>query len=83
MFSLTKAVEDHIKNKDISLKIAIMGCVVNGPGEAKEADIGLAGGRNKGIIFRKGEIIRSVKGQEELLKVFLEELDKLIQQTQG
>lgn len=55
-----------------------MGCVVNGPGEAREADLGMAGGRDKGIIFRKGEVIRSVRGQEALLAAFMEELDKLL-----
>ena len=48
-----------------------MGCVVNGPGEAREADLGVAGGRDKGIIFRKGEVIRSVKGQDALLAAFI------------
>ena len=52
--------------------------MVNGPGEAREADIGLAGGRDKGVIFRKGRILRSVNGQEALLAAFLEELDKLL-----
>jgi (E)-4-hydroxy-3-methylbut-2-enyl-diphosphate synthase len=55
-----------------------MGCAVNGPGEAREADIGLAGGRDKGCIFRKGEIIRSVRGQEALLSAFMEELEKVL-----
>ena len=57
-----------------------MGCVVNGPGEAREADLGLAGGRDKGIIFRKGEIIRTVKGQDALLTAFMEELQTLLQE---
>ena len=58
--------------------VLVMGCVVNGPGEAREADLGMAGGRDKGIIFRKGEVIRSVRGQEALLAAFMEELDKLL-----
>lgn len=53
-----------------------MGCVVNGPGEAREADIGIAGGHGVGIIFKKGEIYKKV-AEAELLPVFLEELDKL------
>jgi (E)-4-hydroxy-3-methylbut-2-enyl-diphosphate synthase len=53
-----------------------MGCVVNGPGEAREADIGVAGGRGKGIIFKKGEIVRRV-AEDELLKVFMDELKKM------
>jgi len=55
--------------------VAVMGCVVNGPGEAKEADIGLAGGRDCGIIFAKGKIIRKVRGRENLLSAFVQELD--------
>ncbi len=53
-----------------------MGCVVNGPGEAREADIGIAGGRGEGIIFRKGEIVRKVK-EDELIDALMEEIEKL------
>ena len=59
-----------------------MGCVVNGPGEAREADLGLAGGRDKGLIFRKGEVIRSVRGQDALLAAFLEELQLLLKEKE-
>ena len=58
------------------LKVAVMGCVVNGPGEAREADIGVAGGHGVGIIFKKGEIFKKVP-EEQLLEVFLEELRKM------
>ena len=58
-----------------------MGCVVNGPGEAREADIGIAGGKGVGIIFKKGKIIRKVK-EDELLAVFLEELNRMEQEQQ-
>ena len=54
-----------------------MGCVVNGPGEAREADLGIAGGKGEGLIFRKGEIIKKVP-EEQLLSAFQEELDKLL-----
>ncbi len=54
-----------------------MGCVVNGPGEAKEADIGIAGGMGQGLLFRKGEIIRKVP-EAELVAALFVELDKLI-----
>ena len=57
------------------LKVAVMGCVVNGPGEAREADIGIAGGHGVGIIFKKGEILRKV-AEAELLGVFLERIEK-------
>ena len=53
-----------------------MGCVVNGPGEAREADIGIAGGKGEGIIFKKGEIIKKLP-EEELLKGLLEEIEKM------
>ncbi len=78
LMSLAAAVEERLKTETLPLKVAVMGCVVNGPGEARHADIGLAGGRDKGSIFCKGEVIRTVKGQEELLAAFMEELDKLI-----
>ncbi len=78
LVDLAAKVEEHLAGETAPIKVAVMGCVVNGPGEAREADIGLAGGRDKGIIFRKGEVIRSVRGQEALLVAFLEELDKLI-----
>jgi (E)-4-hydroxy-3-methylbut-2-enyl-diphosphate synthase len=76
LFSLAEAVERHVQNMAAPLKVAVMGCVVNGPGEAKEADIGLAGGKGVGIIFKKGKLYRKV-AESELLPVFLEELDKL------
>ena len=70
--------EERLAQSTADIKVAVMGCVVNGPGEAREADLGLAGGRDKGIIFRKGEVIRSVKGQEALLAAFMEELQTLL-----
>ncbi len=78
LIPLAQEVEKRLATETIPLKVAVMGCAVNGPGEAREADIGLAGGRDKGIIFCKGEIIRSVHGQEALLAAFMEELDKLL-----
>jgi (E)-4-hydroxy-3-methylbut-2-enyl-diphosphate synthase len=76
LFSLAQEVEDYIQTMKSPLKVAVMGCVVNGPGEAREADIGVAGGRGKGIIFKKGEIVRRV-AEDELLKVFMDELKKM------
>lgn len=72
---LVYKVEKQIKNINKPLTIAVMGCVVNGPGEAREADFGIAGGKGRGILFRKGEIIRSVK-EEELLDCLIEEIQK-------
>ena len=76
--ALADAVEKRLAHETACIKVAVMGCVVNGPGEAREADIGLAGGRDKGSIFRKGEIIRSVRGQEALLRAFMEELENVL-----
>jgi len=76
LFSLAEQVEKHLQTMEAKLKVAVMGCVVNGPGEAKEADIGIAGGHGVGIIFKKGKIFKKVS-EEQLLSVFLEELDKL------
>lgn len=64
---------EHIKKP---IKIAVMGCVVNGPGEAREADVGVAGGKGCGVIFRKGKVIRTVK-ENEIVEALLEEIDKL------
>ncbi len=76
LFSLAEKVEQHLQTMQTNLKVAVMGCVVNGPGEAREADIGIAGGNGVGIIFKKGEIYKKVP-EEELLAVFLDELDKM------
>lgn len=63
--------------KPATLKVAIMGCVVNGPGEAREADIGIAGGKKIGIIFRKGRVIKKVK-EKDLVKALLAEIENMI-----
>ena len=78
LIGLAQEVERRLRTENAPIKVAVMGCVVNGPGEAREADLGMAGGRDKGIIFRKGEVIRSVRGQEALLAAFMEALDKLL-----
>lgn len=80
LFPLAEAVEKHLQKMQTKLKVAVMGCVVNGPGEAKEADIGIAGGKGVGIIFKKGKIFKKVK-EEELLEVFLDELNKMEQEN--
>lgn len=73
LFGLAEEVESFIQTMQSPLKVAVMGCVVNGPGEAREADIGVAGGHGVGIIFKKGEIIKKVS-EEQLLPVFMKEL---------
>lgn len=74
---LAQAVEGMAAGIDKPIKIAVMGCAVNGPGEAREADLGVAGGKGEFLIFRKGEILRKVP-EAEVLSVLEEELKKLI-----
>ncbi len=76
LISLAKTVEDKLKSENKDITVAVMGCEVNGPGEAREADIGVAGGDGIGVIFKKGKIIRKVK-EDELLSALLDEIDKL------
>ena len=73
LFKIVEQVETALLTSDLSIKIAIMGCVVNGPGEAKEADIGIAGGDGVGILFRKGEVVKKFP-QDRLVEVLLEEI---------
>lgn len=75
LISLASKVEEMVKNYDhLDIKVAVMGCVVNGPGEAKEADLGIAGGIGEGLLIKKGEILRKVP-EEELLNALKYELD--------
>lgn len=76
LIGLANKVEKCLENCDKNITVAVMGCVVNGPGEAKEADIGVAGGDGCGLLFRKGEILRKVS-EEEILSALLEEIEKL------
>ncbi len=76
LISLAKQVEKAVENINKDVKIAVMGCVVNGPGEAREADIGVAGGNGIGILFRHGETLRRVP-ENEIVPALLEELEKL------
>jgi len=73
---LVGMVERRVQKISTPLTVAIMGCVVNGPGEAKEADIGIAGGKGSGILFKKGEIIRKVK-EKDFALVLLDEIRKM------
>lgn len=74
LISLAKRVEEEVGNYDLDLKLAVMGCVVNGPGEAKEADLGIAGGKGVGVLIKHGEIVKKVP-EEQLFDVLKEELD--------
>lgn len=73
LIGLANQVENMVADIPLDIKVAVMGCVVNGPGEAKEADIGIAGGIGEGLLIKKGEIIKKVK-EEQLLSVLREEL---------
>jgi (E)-4-hydroxy-3-methylbut-2-enyl-diphosphate synthase len=74
LIGLANQVEKMASNYDLDIKIAVMGCVVNGPGEAKEADLGIAGGKGCGVLIKHGEIIKKV-AEEELLSALKCELD--------
>ena len=73
---LAKKAEELVSHYDMPIKVAVMGCPVNGPGEAKEADIGIAGGKGEGLIFRNGEILRKVP-EDRLLAELKAELDAM------
>ena len=73
LVKLANDVETMVEDIPLDLKVAVMGCVVNGPGEAREADIGIAGGINEGLLIKKGEIIRKVP-ENELLEALRDEL---------
>ena len=80
MVPTVKAVEAHIARLKVPVTIAVMGCVVNGPAEARHADIGVTGGRGKGVIFKKGQHWKTVP-QEELLPVLLAEIDRIAEEA--
>ena len=73
---LVGKVEEELKGMKAPLKIALMGCVVNGPGEAAEADIGIAGGRGVGILFKKGKVVQKIR-EEEFVSVLMKEIRKM------
>lgn len=77
LINLAREVEKRIASIKKPIKVAVMGCVVNGPGEAKEADIGIAGGNGEGLIFKKGEIIKKVK-EQDLLDELMREIELMI-----
>lgn len=77
LIGLANKVETLVAGYDADIKVAVMGCVVNGPGEAKEADLGIAGGKGEGLIMRKGEVIRKV-AEESLLDELKIELDNYV-----
>ena len=84
LIGLAEAVEERLQGIAESFSVAVMGCVVNGPGEAREADIGIAGGKGKGLLFRKGEVLYSVSGgRKELLEALMREISVLLKEKQS
>lgn len=78
LIPIAKKVEEFLQNINSNITVAVMGCAVNGPGEAREADIGIAGGIGEGLLFKKGEIIKKVK-EEDLVKTLQEEILKMVE----
>jgi len=76
LIGIAQEVEQKIQYLTKPLKVAIMGCVVNGPGEARDADIGIAGGRGVGLLFKKGQVIRKIP-EEHLVEELLKEIGKM------
>ncbi len=74
LIGLANAVETMVQGYNLDIKVAVMGCAVNGPGEAREADLGIAGGIGEGLLIKKGEVIRKVR-EEDFLSALKEELD--------
>jgi len=82
LIGLAEEVERYLRPVTESFTVAVMGCPVNGPGEAREADIGVAGGKDFGVIFKKGEIVRRVDGKD-LTRAFLQELEQFVSTRKG
>jgi (E)-4-hydroxy-3-methylbut-2-enyl-diphosphate synthase len=78
LFSLVERAEKAFEDLTASPKVAIMGCIVNGPGEAREADIGIAGGRGQGILFKKGKLVRKI-AESDLADVLIREVKKMVE----
>lgn len=79
LIELAKRVESYLENVNSGITVAVMGCAVNGPGEAREADIGIAGGNGEGLIFKKGKILRKVP-EERLFDELVSEIEKMKEQ---
>ena len=77
LIGLANAVENMVQGYDLDIKVAVMGCAVNGPGEAKEADIGIAGGLHEGLLIKKGEVVKKVP-EDQLLQTLKDELDSFV-----
>jgi (E)-4-hydroxy-3-methylbut-2-enyl-diphosphate synthase len=82
LIPLANKVEAHFQKLGKPITVAVMGCVVNGPGEAKMADLGIAGGKGRGVIFRKGQIVKTVD-EPDFLSALIEEGDKVIAELEA
>ena len=78
LFDMASIVEERLASISAPIKVAVMGCVVNGPGEAREADFGIAGGKGQGIVFRKGEVLKTVP-ESELVDTLFREIDQYLE----
>ena len=76
---IAEKVEERLRGLEEPIEVAVMGCIVNGPGEARGADVGIAGGNGEGLIFRKGEVVRKVK-EEDLLSELFREIDAILEE---
>ena len=76
MEDIVSKVENYLNTLTKDITVAVMGCVVNGPGEAKHADIGIAGGNKKGVLFKKGNIIKTIS-EEEIYDELVKEIEKM------
>mgnify|MGYP002579192005 CR=1 FL=1 len=81
LVGLAHQVQDALGDLELPIRVAVMGCAVNGPGEAREADLGVAGGNGEGLIFKKGQIVCKVP-EAELLPALLHEVEELKQSMQ-
>ena len=77
LIPIANEIENRTRNIKTPIKIAVMGCAVNGPGEAREADIGIAGGKGEGLIFKKGEIVKKVP-ENKIIDELMAEINKMI-----
>ena len=77
LIPIAKEMEKFLQTLDADITVAIMGCAVNGPGEAREADIGIAGGKNEGLLFKKGEIVKKVP-QDKIVETLKQEILEMI-----
>ncbi len=82
LVEIARAVEERLPETDQSLKVAVMGCMVNGPGEAREADVGIAGGRGKGMLFKQGQLLRRVP-EQDLVETLVMEIRQMLEEKEN